>query len=223
MPWFPECSCRNHSPPIRPTCYSRNPCWAVSTLLGYQAIQTVPSRQRTARLLDTLAEGEAENLFRLALTAAHAGDTLAPRIVLDRIWPIRKGRPIRLDFPADLDPLGSLGVILRGMAAGDISPEGAQAAAVTVLAQDRLRQAHARDPRDLDPKRVLILPDNGRGDGPPVFRGNPEPEPPKPEPVPPAPEPDDERRDLIGLLSQRRYSSRARPGQTASSQTCART
>ena len=81
------------------------------------------SRHRTARLLDTLAEGEAENLFRLAIAAANAGDAMAIRIVLDRIWPIRKGRPIRLDFPADLDPLGSLGVIMHGMASGEISPE----------------------------------------------------------------------------------------------------
>lgn len=140
------------------------------------------SRQRTARLLDTLAEDEAVELFRTCLTAAHGGDVMAMRIVLDRIWPVRKGRPLPLNFPVDLDPLASLHVITRGMAMGEISPEEAQAAAMTVLAQDRLK--HPPEP-DKPSRIALYLPHNGREAGKVVLEEPPDPT--EPEIVEPPP------------------------------------
>jgi hypothetical protein len=69
-----------------------------------------PGRPPGARNKATLAalallEGEAEALARKAVELALAGDTVALRLVLDRLLP--KGRALRLDLPlrtlADLD------------------------------------------------------------------------------------------------------------------------
>ena len=69
-----------------------------------------PGRPPGARNKATLAamallEGEAEAITRKAVELALAGDTVALKLVLDRLLP--KGRPVRLDLPlrtlADLD------------------------------------------------------------------------------------------------------------------------
>jgi hypothetical protein len=69
-----------------------------------------PGRPPGARNKATLAalallEGEAEALTRKAIELALAGDTVALKLVLDRLLP--KGRAVRLDLPlrtlADLD------------------------------------------------------------------------------------------------------------------------
>src|ERR671916_2787468 len=68
-----------------------------------------PGRRPGARNKATLAalallEGEAEALTRKAVELAMAGDTVALKLVLDRLLP--KGRAIRLDLP--LRTLGDL-------------------------------------------------------------------------------------------------------------------
>ena len=69
-----------------------------------------PGRPPGARNKATMAalallEGEAEALTRKAIQLAKGGDTVALKLVLDRLLP--KGRPVRLDLPlrtlADLD------------------------------------------------------------------------------------------------------------------------
>ena len=47
-------------------------------------------------LLDKLAEADGEEILRKILDDAKAGDANARKLILDRIWPIRKGRPVSL-------------------------------------------------------------------------------------------------------------------------------
>lgn len=105
---------------------------------------------------------EAPTLFRVIMDAAMAGDMMAARIVADRIWPQRKGRPVRLNFPAGLDPFASLGVTIKGMAEGVISPEEAAAVATTLVAQARLAEGRRDEPRDAGKRVVIYLPSNRR-------------------------------------------------------------
>ena len=42
-----------------------------------------------------MAEGEAEAVLASVLAAAKGGDMGAARVLLDRVWPVRRGRPVR--------------------------------------------------------------------------------------------------------------------------------
>ena len=48
-------------------------------------------------MCDQLAEGEADGILRKTIAAAKKGDMRAAELVLARIWPVRKGRPVALD------------------------------------------------------------------------------------------------------------------------------
>jgi hypothetical protein len=120
------------------------------------------SRHFTARMLDVLAENEAAEVFRVIVDAAKAGDMAAAKIFADRVWPVRKGRPIRFDLPEDLAMVESLQAVVRAMAEAKISPEEAQAACVTILAQGRAATTQEVAAKPERPRVVLYLPANGR-------------------------------------------------------------
>jgi hypothetical protein len=56
-------------------------------------------RNAVNRLLDQIAEGEAETVVRKMLDAASEGDRIAARLVLSRIWSAPKGRPAEVELP----------------------------------------------------------------------------------------------------------------------------
>lgn len=57
------------------------------------------SRNHTTRAVEALLDGEAEALTRKAIQLAQDGDTVALRLCLDRLLPVRKDRPITFDLP----------------------------------------------------------------------------------------------------------------------------
>ena len=57
------------------------------------------ARHATTVAIEALLEGEAETIARKAIDAAKAGDMVAIRLVLDRICPPRKSRPIHIELP----------------------------------------------------------------------------------------------------------------------------
>ena len=62
----------------------------------------------------------------------------AARIVLDRILPVRKGRPVAISLPALDTPasiVGALDAVAQTMAAGNISPEEAKEVAAVLEVQ----------------------------------------------------------------------------------------
>ena len=98
------------------------------------------SRNRASVLLDMFAEGECEAVLRTVLQQATAGDTRAAEIVLSRVWPVRRGRPISLSLPpikAAVDVVVALGAVADAMAAGELTPEEASAAAGVLEAHRR--------------------------------------------------------------------------------------
>ena len=90
------------------------------------------ARHKTTILAEKLMEDEAEAVVRAVIDKAKEGDMTAARIVVDRIAPIRKGRPIKLPLPkvktAD-DLAAAMASIVNAMAEGNITPEEATAAA----------------------------------------------------------------------------------------------
>lgn len=98
-----------------------------------------PGRPRGARHKSTLAvlalmEGEAEAITRTCIDAAKAGDLTAIRLVLDRLLPPAKERPVRVKLPAVVsleDVALAQAAILKAVAAGELLPtEGATLAGI---------------------------------------------------------------------------------------------
>ncbi|UHC20488.1 DUF5681 domain-containing protein (plasmid) [Methylobacterium currus] len=95
---------------------------------GNPAGRTKGTRNRTTIALEALLEGEAEAITRKAVELAKNGDTVALRLCLERLIPVRKDRPIRFALPpietaADLTKATS--ALLVAVATGDITPSEA--------------------------------------------------------------------------------------------------
>jgi uncharacterized protein DUF5681 len=90
------------------------------------------SRNRATVLLDELAEGKGQDLLNKVMDEALGGDMRAAEIVLQRIWPVRRGRAVALKLPAIKTPddvVAALGAVADSVAAGDITPDEGQAVA----------------------------------------------------------------------------------------------
>src|SRR4051812_21117802 len=86
------------------------------------------SRNRASVVLDKMLADDGADVVQAVLTAAKGGDMAAARLVLDRIVPVRKGRPVRLDLPiieSAADVLMALSTTVAVMAEGEITPDEA--------------------------------------------------------------------------------------------------
>src|SRR4051794_31872211 len=57
------------------------------------------ARHKATLAIEALLEGEAEAIGRKCVDLALGGDTLALRLVLERIAPVRRGRPVCFALP----------------------------------------------------------------------------------------------------------------------------
>ncbi len=78
--------------------------------------------------VQALLEGEAEALTRKCIELAMEGDMAALRLCMERLAPAMKSRPVQLSMPsvetAD-DVLKAQAVMIRAMAAGEVTPDEA--------------------------------------------------------------------------------------------------
>ena len=98
------------------------------------------ARNRATVAVETLIEGEAEKLARKAVALALDGDTVALRLCLERIAPVRKGRPVVLELPSVEtagDVLQALGAVIGAAGSGDITPDEASALAGVIEVKRR--------------------------------------------------------------------------------------
>src|SRR5829696_1772561 len=86
------------------------------------------ARHATTLAMEALLDGEADNLTRKAIEMALAGDTIAMRLCIDRLLPVRKDRPITFDLPK-LETAGDVvkasAALVDAAAAGQITPSEA--------------------------------------------------------------------------------------------------
>jgi hypothetical protein len=86
------------------------------------------SRNKTTLALEALLDGEAEAITRKAVEMALDGDTTAMRLVMDRIMPPRRERPIMFEMPkmeTAADAVKASAALVDAVAAGDITPSEA--------------------------------------------------------------------------------------------------
>ena len=93
------------------------------------------ARHKATRAAEALLEGETGALTRAAIEAALGGDVAALRLCLDRVAPARKGAPVSFELGA-LETTGDLKEatlrLLEAVAAGDLTPEEAQAVGAVI-------------------------------------------------------------------------------------------
>jgi hypothetical protein len=83
------------------------------------------ARHRTTLVIEKLLEGEAEEIGRKAIELAKSGDTVALRLCLERVAPVRKGRPISLALPSmntPADVTAAMSAIITQMARASFRP-----------------------------------------------------------------------------------------------------
>src|SRR4051812_35967785 len=80
------------------------------------------SRNKRTLLAERIMDEDLEAIARAVSSAAQNGDMHAAKIILDRLAPARRGRPVQFDVPATLDAAGvaeAFAIILRSMAEGE--------------------------------------------------------------------------------------------------------
>jgi hypothetical protein len=98
------------------------------------------TRNATLIALDAIGSEGAQEILQKAVELAKAGDARSMEIILQRIWPVRKGRPVALDLPAVTTAQNvqdALAAVIEAMGEGEITPD--EAAAVSSIIETQRR------------------------------------------------------------------------------------
>ena len=88
----------------------------------------VGARHKATLAAEALLDGEAEALTRKAIEAALDGDSVAMRLCLESIFPVRRSRPVQFAIPplkSAADAGAVMAAIVEAVNAGEISPDEA--------------------------------------------------------------------------------------------------
>ena len=104
------------------------------------------TKNRVTVALEDILEGEAKTITEKAIELAKGGDTVALRMCMDRLLPVRKDRPIRFALPS-VDRVEDLtkatGALLSAVAAGELTPS--EAAELARLVDSHVKAIEATD------------------------------------------------------------------------------
>jgi len=95
------------------------------------------ARNKTTVMLERMMADDASDVMQSVIDAAKDGDMTAARIIVDRIAPVRKGRPLEIDIPsiaAPGDVVSAYASILGNLASGHLTPDEAQQVSAVVEA-----------------------------------------------------------------------------------------
>lgn len=98
------------------------------------------SKHATLIALDAIGSDGAQEILKKAVEMAKGGDARSMEIILQRVWPARKGRPIALDLPAVTTAQNvqdALAAVIKAMGEGEITPD--EAAAVSAIIETQRR------------------------------------------------------------------------------------
>ena len=99
------------------------------------------SKNKITQMVEQLVEGQAEQLVQKVLELAQAGDVSCLRMILDRLWPPRKGQPVNVVMPpinTSQDVLPAIASIWTAIREGRLTPDEASALSIVI---DRSIQA----------------------------------------------------------------------------------
>ena len=88
------------------------------------------SRNKATVLAEQLLDGEAEEITRACIERAKEGDPTALKLVMERLLPRRKGRPIRLEGLPTINSVKDMAkaydIVIEAMSNGEITPDEAE-------------------------------------------------------------------------------------------------
>ena len=93
------------------------------------------TRARITQLAEKLLEEDRDAIIEAVIEAAKNRDPTAMRLCVERLVPLRKGRPVVFDLPpvkTAADVVAAIGEVSMAMAAGELTTEEASAAAAVV-------------------------------------------------------------------------------------------
>lgn len=124
------------------------------------------SRHRAQAALDAIGEAGAAEVLQAVLQAAKGGDMRAASILLDRIWPSRKGRAVEVTLPEVTTATGlvpALAAVIAAMARGELTPDEARAVAGVLEVQRQAIEVATLEARIAAVEEcVSMLPGPGR-------------------------------------------------------------
>jgi Family of unknown function (DUF5681) len=92
---------------------------------GNPAGKSTGTRHRVTMLAEQMLDGEVEALVRKAIELALAGDAGVLRLLLDRIVPPRRDRPVAFPLPplkSPADAVAAQAAVMAAVADGDLTP-----------------------------------------------------------------------------------------------------
>jgi hypothetical protein len=107
---------------------------------GNPAGRRAGARNRTSALALKLMDADAEPVILALMRAAKGGDVAAIKLVLERIAPMPRNRPVHFSMPSIETPadLGeAMGAILQAASDGELTPD--EATAIASLVETRRR------------------------------------------------------------------------------------
>jgi hypothetical protein len=99
------------------------------------------SKNKTTQIVEKLGEGQAEQLVQKVMELALAGDVSCLRMMLDRLYPPRKGQPVNVVMPpinTSQDVLPAIVSIWTAIREGRLTPDEASPLSIVI---DRSIQA----------------------------------------------------------------------------------
>lgn len=104
------------------------------------------SRNKATLLAIAAMEGELSDVVRVVLDAAKGGDMAAARLVVDKLIPATRERPISIDLPA-INGIGDCAnaqsLVLASVAAGELLP--GEGETLSVLVENHRRSLESTD------------------------------------------------------------------------------
>jgi hypothetical protein len=86
------------------------------------------ARNKTTLAIEQLLENEAEGIGRVVVEKALAGDPMALRLAVERLAPVRRGRPVKFSMPpvaSAADVVAAIGSVIEAVARGELTPDEA--------------------------------------------------------------------------------------------------
>jgi hypothetical protein len=93
------------------------------------------SKNKITQVIEQLAEAHAEQIFKKVVELALAGDVSCLRMMLDRLYPPRKGQPVNVVMPpinTSQDVLRAIASIWTAIREGHLTPDEASALSVVI-------------------------------------------------------------------------------------------
>ena len=113
---------------------------------GNPAGRAKGARHKALLALDAIGAKGAQAVLRRVVQDARAGDMRAAEILLRRLWPERRGRPVTIDLPpiiSGADAVKASAAIVAAAAAGSLTPD--EAATIGTLIETQRRAIETQD------------------------------------------------------------------------------